>query len=138
VVESECEAANLKQVPALNPLDDIFPPTLANLADETFDIQRQHLFALHQELSRDGLELMKRKNQDYGNRTDPFKNFKKHGEMGILVRLDDKLNRLESFAEKGFLAVKSESIKDTVIDGMNYLVLFYAYLEMKGVLGNEH
>ena len=49
----------------------------------------------------------------------------------MLVRITDKLSRLSSFAESGKLAVENESFEDTIIDVINYMVLFYAYLQNK-------
>lgn len=52
-------------------------------------------------------------------------------ESGMLVRLTDKMSRLSSFAESGKLAVENESFEDTVVDVINYMVLFYAYIKDK-------
>ena len=41
------------------------------------------------------------------------------------------MSRLSSFAESGKLAVENESFEDTIIDVINYMVLFYAYLQDK-------
>ena len=108
-----------------NPLDDLF----VNLPEN-----RNELFAYHQQLTQKAIELMRKKNLDYGATNDPFANFRKRGALGIMVRLEDKLARLDSFLEKGGLALKSESIEDTVVDGINYLVLLYAFLKSEGAI----
>lgn len=71
------------------------------------------------------------KNHDYAASDDPFRNFRTFGELGILVRLSDKIARLQSFIENGELMVKDESVLDTVLDITNYAVLFYGYVEEK-------
>ena len=63
-----------------------------------------------------------RKNRDYGKIDDPLANFKMCKEMGVspflgcLIRISDKYSRIAGFAKKGFMEVKEESIKDTLID----------------------
>lgn len=71
---------------------------------------------------------MKRKNSDYAKDTDPFRNFRAHGLLGISVRMQDKVSRLTSFSERGELSVVEESVRDTVLDLVNYAVLYYGYM----------
>jgi hypothetical protein len=94
----------------------------------------EELLKLHKELCDEARSLMEKKNQDYGRGDDPFHNFRAHGTVGILVRMSDKLARLESFRFKGFMAVKDESVKDTVLDILNYSILLYGYLAEAGEL----
>lgn len=91
--------------------------------------KRAELFRTHGELCQEAYVLMEKKNADYGTQGDPFHSFRMFGALGILVRMGDKLSRLTSFQEKGFNAVASESVRDTVIDMINYSVLYLAYLE---------
>lgn len=88
---------------------------------------RDELLLLHTELTTSAKELMVAKNHDYAGTSDPFRNFRRFGLLGILVRLGDKLARLESFVENGELKVKDESVLDTVLDAINYSILFYGY-----------
>jgi len=101
---------------------------------------RDDLMKIHEELCLKGRELMDKKNRDYAGRggTEPFANFTRVESMGIcstesgmLVRLTDKMSRLSSFTESGKLAVENESFEDTVVDVINYMVLFYAYIKDK-------
>ena len=101
---------------------------------------RDDLMKIHEELCLKGRELMDKKNRDYAGRggTEPFANFTRVESMGIcstesgmLVRLTDKMSRLSSFAESGKLAVENESFEDTIVDVINYMVLFYAYIKNK-------
>jgi len=103
---------------------------------------RDDLMKIHEELCLKGRELMDKKNRDYAGRggTEPFANFTRVESMGIcstesgmLVRLTDKMSRLSSFTESGKLAVENESFEDTVVDVINYMVLFYAYIKDKKI-----
>lgn len=65
-------------------------------------------------------DLYERKNKDYG---DSFsKSFKKYGSAMPLIRLEDKLNRLERLLNNK-AEVLDESIEDTLIDIINYSVM---------------
>jgi hypothetical protein len=74
-------------------------------------------------------ELHSRKNHDYAGTSDPLKNLRacKRLELdpflGVMVRLQDKWSRLEEFVKSGTLMVKSESVKDTLIDNAVYSIL---------------
>lgn len=92
-------------------------------------LDRALLFDMHKGLTHAALELMKVKNRDYGENDDPFRNFRRWGLLGILVRLGDKLARLETFVERGDLKVVDEQVRDTVLDIINYAVLFEGYHE---------
>lgn len=63
------------------------------------------------------------KNQDYAKADDPLKNFRKRGLLGMLVRLEDKMARLDTFVETGILAVSSEPVEDVFKDIINYAIL---------------
>lgn len=90
---------------------------------------REGLYELHKSLCFDAALLMADKNADYATETDPFRNFRMFGELGILVRMSDKLARLRTFSERGTLAVSDESVRDTILDLINYAVLLYGYIE---------
>lgn len=76
------------------------------------------------------VEITKRKNNDYTGKTDdPFRNFRRRGEFGFIVRMDDKLARLESFLEKGSYEVADESFEDTCLDLANYSILLAGYVK---------
>ena len=73
----------------------------------------------------DILEDMKsvheKKNADYGNNF--HKRFEKWGFLTALLRLSDKMERLENIYEKGEIQVKDESVEDTLLDLANYAVM---------------
>lgn len=82
------------------------------------------------------LELSKAKNADYAGNDDPLANFRacqRFGvsiEEGILVRLSDKIARLERLLGGIEPHVKEERIVDTIDDAINYLaILKFAWLE---------
>ena len=90
---------------------------------------REDLLALHTRMTEKARQLMSVKNADYGANKNPFRNFDRHGLYGILVRISDKLARLETFTERGELSVKDETVQDTLMDLINYAVLFAGYIE---------
>lgn len=83
----------------------------------------------HHRICTKAFEIMRAKNHDYASDEDPFRNFRSFGRFGILVRLSDKLARLQSFLENGKLKVADETIEDTVCDIINYAILFQQYEE---------
>lgn len=74
----------------------------------------------------EGLELFKKKNQDYG---DAFAEF---GVIGVLVRMGDKIKRLESIEKNKIALIDDEKMRDTLIDLHNYSAMAIMLLdEMK-------
>lgn len=96
----------------------------------------ERLIEHHQKMCDRGRELMVRKNSDYkAGSGDPFANFRSAAwlrcspETGILLRVQDKMSRIVSFLERGELAVSDESVQDSCIDAVNYLLILSAMLE---------
>lgn len=65
----------------------------------------------------EGLELFKRKNKDYGDA------FAKYGVIGVLMRIEDKIQRSMTITKNGVNLVNDESIRDTLIDLHNYAAM---------------
>lgn len=71
--------------------------------------------------------LHDKKQQDYGRAQDPFANVRASHEWGVtpwvgaMVRLTDKVRRLQRFAEKGVLA--NESAEDSMLDIAVYALI---------------
>ncbi len=64
------------------------------------------------------LILSKKKNQDYWNNV-----LLKFGEMGLLIRMNDKIERLNNLINyKQQLSVSDEKIEDTIKDLINYSI----------------
>lgn len=71
--------------------------------------------------------LHRKKNQDYGLDDDPFANVRASEEFGIpswlggIVRANDKMTRLKTFARKRHL--ENETVEDSLLDLANYAVI---------------
>ena len=61
--------------------------------------------------------LFQKKNADYGD------SFATYGPVGVLVRMGDKISRLNSITSKGVNLVNTESLRDTLIDLHNYAAM---------------
>ena len=86
--------------------------------DKTYDRVEQMKI-----VQNEGLELFKKKNADYG---DAFANF---GVVGVLVRMGDKIARLQSITTKCVSLVNTESLRDTLIDLHNYSAMAIMLLD---------
>ena len=65
----------------------------------------------------ESLELFRKKNTDYG---DAFAQF---GIIGVLMRIEDKIQRALSITKNGITIVDDESIRDTLLDLHNYAAM---------------
>ena len=80
-------------------------------------------------------KMHNRKNHDYARDDDPLSNLRACRSLGIqpfvgvMVRLQDKWDRIISFITKDELKVKGESIKDTLMDNAVYSLLAIILLE---------
>ena len=90
----------------------------------------------HVELKRLG-ELHDKKQDDYGTDADPFANvraseaFGVPGWLGAIIRLNDKVTRIKSFAKKGVLS--NEALEDSFDDIAVYaLIAKVLYKEAQG------
>lgn len=96
---------------------------------------REELLLLHATLASDSRLLLGKKNADYANGDDPFLNFRAsqnynvHPAKGILIRMSDKMSRINSYIERGNFEVRDEGLRDTAIDIINYTVLLVGLLE---------
>ena len=68
-------------------------------------------------IQKEGLELFKKKNADYGDA------FARYGIIGVLMRIEDKIQRSISITKNGVNLVKDENIRDTLIDLHNYAAM---------------
>ena len=68
-------------------------------------------------IQQDALELFIRKNADYGDA------FAKFGIIGILMRIEDKIQRSLTITKNGINLIESESLKDTLLDLHNYAAM---------------
>jgi len=70
-------------------------------------------------------ELFNKKNADYGDA------FATYGTIGVLVRLGDKIQRLQSITKTGVNLVSDEKLRDTLIDLHNYAAMGIMLLDEK-------
>lgn len=68
-------------------------------------------------IQNNALELFIKKNIDYGD------SFASQGIIGILVRIQDKINRCLSVTKKGANLVDDETLRDTLLDLHNYAAM---------------
>ena len=78
-----------------------------------------------QTVQAEGLALFEKKNKDYGDA------FATYGPVGVLVRIGDKLSRLQSISKSGVQMVNDESIRDTLIDLHNYAAMAIMLMDEK-------
>lgn len=69
------------------------------------------------QIQSDALELFTKKNADYGDA------FAKFGLVGVLMRIEDKIQRALSISKSGVVLVDDEGIKDTLLDLHNYAAM---------------
>ena len=68
-------------------------------------------------IQEEALKLFTKKNIDYGDA------FAKYGIIGVLMRIEDKLQRSMSITKNGVNLVNDETIKDTLLDLHNYAAM---------------
>ena len=69
------------------------------------------------EIQQNALELFRKKNKDYGDA------FAKFGVIGVLMRIEDKLQRGISITKNQIHLGNDESLEDTLIDLHNYAAM---------------
>jgi len=77
------------------------------------------------EIQREALELFIRKNADYGDA------FAQYGFIGVLMRIEDKIQRSLSITKNGINLVNDEKIRDTLLDLHNYAAMALMLLDEK-------
>ena len=74
-------------------------------------------------IQNEALLLFTKKNIDYGD------SFAKYGVIGVLMRIEDKLQRAMSITKNGVNLVNDEGIRDTLIDLHNYSAMALMLLD---------
>lgn len=77
-------------------------------------------------VQREAKKLFRKKNRDYGDA------FATYGPVGVLVRIGDKLHRLQSIDKNQVALVEDEKVRDTLIDLHNYAAMAIMLLDEKG------
>lgn len=81
--------------------------------------------AQYRTVQNEALDLFTKKNADYGDA------FATYGPVGVLVRMGDKISRLQSITKSGITLVDNESIRDTLIDLHNYAAMAVMLIDEK-------
>lgn len=74
-------------------------------------------------IQKEALDLFIKKNADYGDA------FAKYGTIGVLMRIEDKLQRSMSITKSGIHLVQDEGMRDTLIDLHNYAAMALMLLD---------
>ena len=74
-------------------------------------------------VQQEAFQLFSKKNADYGDA------FASYGPIGVLVRMGDKIQRLQHINKTNITLVKSESLRDTLIDLHNYAAMAVMLLD---------
>lgn len=69
------------------------------------------------EVQQEALTLFTKKNADYGDA------FAKYGVIGVLLRIEDKIQRSISISRSGINMVDDERLYDTMLDLHNYAAM---------------
>jgi len=77
------------------------------------------------EIQNEGLQLFIKKNIDYGDA------FKDCGLIGIFVRINDKIKRMQNITDTSITLINTENLRDTLIDLQNYSTLAILELDKK-------
>lgn len=79
----------------------------------------------YEKVQTEAKNLFHKKNTDYGD------SFATYGPVGVLVRIGDKISRLNSITKNGIVMVDNESLRDTLIDLHNYSAMAVMLLDEK-------
>ena len=71
----------------------------------------------------EALSIFTKKNIDYGDA------FAKYGIIGVLIRIEDKIQRSLSITKNGVNLVNDEGIRDTLLDLHNYAAMALMLLD---------
>lgn len=69
------------------------------------------------QIQNSALRVFKKKNADYGDA------FAKYGLIGVLVRIEDKIQRAVTISKNKVTLVDDETLKDTLLDLHNYAAM---------------
>ena len=80
------------------------------------------------QIHSDALDLFTKKNIDYGDA------FAKFGVIGVLMRIEDKIQRSLSITKNGVNLINDESMRDTLLDLHNYAAMALMLMDEKNNL----
>lgn len=76
-------------------------------------------------IQKEAKELFVKKNKDYGDA------FADYGSIGVLVRIGDKIRRMQNITSNGIQMVNDEALRDTLIDLHNYAAMAIMCMDEK-------
>ena len=97
-----------------------FERSLKEIGEDMKERQNDAKECIHWTICRDLHDTYKAKNADYG---DSFAMVREKYPNAILIRLNDKLNRLETLMNGAEQKVNDESVDDTLLDLANYCIM---------------
>jgi hypothetical protein len=74
-------------------------------------------------IQKEALDIFTRKNKDYGDA------FATYGVIGVLMRIEDKIQRCLSISKTGVNLVLDETLRDTLLDLHNYAAMALMVLD---------
>ena len=83
------------------------------------------------DIQNKALELFAKKNADYGDA------FAKFGVIGVLMRIEDKIQRSLSITQNGVNLVNDEGNKDTLLDLHNYAAMALMLMDENDIDANK-
>ena len=95
-------------------------PKIVELTEEQKERENDAKECIHWTICQELFETYKAKNADYG---DSFAQVRDKYPNAILIRLNDKLNRLETLMNGAEQHVNDESVEDTLFDLANYCIM---------------
>ena len=97
-----------------------------------------------EKVMQEALSIVHKKNNDYATETDPFKNFRfsklidVEVPQAILLRICDKMARINNVLQKGSVSVEDETVQDTIKDVINYMAIMLVYLRWEEELNERN
>ena len=83
-------------------------------------------------IQKEAIALFEKKNKDYGD------TFAQHGSIGVMIRMNDKINRYLSVKKRSIEYVKTETLRDTLIDLYNYTAMAIMLLDEQNQNQNQN
>ncbi len=77
----------------------------------------------YKSIQKEAIDLFEKKNADYGDA------FAEYGTIGVLVRIGDKIKRLQTIEKNKISLVSDERLQDTLLDLHNYSAMALMLLD---------
>jgi hypothetical protein len=96
---------------------------MADKVEQSNRVEKNDRVEQLQVIQSEALILFTKKNADYGDA------FAKFGVIGVLMRIEDKIQRALSITKNGVNLIKDEGIRDTLLDLHNYAAMALMLLD---------